>query len=261
MRKYTIDSGVRLNGARSYPTACLSAGVILVSAGADLGLRSFSDDSATSAAASSNWSIGFRDAILGVIRAVPRSSNPAIFSSITFAAHHGDVTSLEVLLRRPGIDIDEQDGIGYSPVMITVKEGHVEACRRLVFAGADMNLQNKDGETTIDLLQSKENRELFEQVLLEFTLERGETGHFHALHFAARRGDMAAVRLLTKRRGSDVNALDGEGYTPLMLAAREGHGGSCEALILAGAECRLATRRGETALSLARANAKLGKEA
>ncbi|XP_042433734.1 ankyrin-3-like isoform X1 [Zingiber officinale] len=236
---------------------------ILVSAGADLGLRSFSDDSATSAAASSNWSIGFRDVILGVIRtgAVPPSSNPAVFSSITFAAHHGDVASLEVLLRRPEINIDEQDGIADSPVMITVKEGHVEAFRRLVFAGADMNLRNKDGETAIDLLRSKENRELFEQALLEFTLERGETGHFHALHFAARRGDMAAVRLLTKRRGCDVNALDGEGYTPLMLAAREGHGGTCEALILAGAECRLATRRGETALSLARLNAKLGKDA
>ncbi|XP_042437964.1 ankyrin-3-like isoform X1 [Zingiber officinale] len=236
---------------------------ILLSAGADLGLRSFSDDSATSAAASSNWSIGFRDVILGVIRtgAVLWSSNPAVFSSITFAAHHGDVASLEVLLRRPEINIDEQDGIADSPVMITVKEGHVEAFRRLVFAGADMNLRNKDGETAIDLLRSKENRELFEQALLEFTLERGETGHFHALHFVARRGDMAAVRLLTKRRGCDVNALDGEGYTPLMLAAREGHGGTCEALILAGAECRLATRRGETALSLARLNAKLGKDA
>ncbi|XP_074589241.1 uncharacterized protein LOC141845096 isoform X2 [Curcuma longa] len=245
--------------ARHQHADCLR---ILISSGADLGLRSFSGDSAISAAASSNWSIGLRDAVLCAIWSgdVPRSSNPSVFSPIVFAARHGDVAALEVLSRRHEIDIDELDGAGDTPVMMTVKEGHVEAFRRLVFAGADMKHRNKEGETAIDLLRSKENRELFEQVMLEFMLERGGTGHFHALHFAARRGDIAAVQLLT-RRGCDVNSLDGEGYTPLMLAAREGHGATCEALILAGAECHLATRRGETALSLARANAKLGKEA
>ncbi|KAG6527962.1 hypothetical protein ZIOFF_010098 [Zingiber officinale] len=245
--------------ARHKRDGCLR---ILISSGADLGLRSFSGDSAISSAASSNWSIGFRDAVLCAIWSgdVPRSSNPSVFSPIAFAARHGDVAALEVLLRRHEIDIDELDGVGDTPVMITVKEGHVESFRRLVFSGADMKHRNKEGETAIDLLRSKENRELFEQVMLEFMLERGGTGHFHALHFAARRGDIAAVRLLT-RRGCNVNSLDVEGYTPLMLAAREGHGATCEALILAGAECRLATRRGETALSLARANAKLGKEA
>lgn len=235
---------------------------ILVTAGADLGLVSVAGVSATKAAACSHWSIIFQRVVVDLIRAgtVPRSSNPSVFSPIMFAARCGDVGSLEVLLTRPDIDIDVQDEEGYSPLMAAAKEGHVNVFRVLVFAGANAKLCNKAGETAIDLSRSKENRDLFEQVMLEFTLERGSAGGFYALHFAARRGDMAAARLLTKR-GCDVNAVDGDGYTPLMLAAREGHAEVCQLLIHGGAKCDAKTHRGETALSLARSNAKLGKDA
>ncbi|CAL9156185.1 uncharacterized protein LOC135587807 isoform X1 [Musa acuminata AAA Group] len=235
---------------------------ILVTAGADLGLVNVAGVSATKAAACSHWSISFQRVVVDLIRAgtVPRSSNPSVFSPIMFAARCGDVGSLEVLLTRPDIDIDGQDEEGYSPLMAAAKEGHVNVFRVLVFAGANAKLCNKAGETAIDLSRSKENRDLFEQVMLEFTLERGSAGGFYALHFSARRGDMAAARLLTKR-GCDVNAVDGDGYTPLMLAAREGHAEVCQLLIHGGAKCDAKTHRGETALSLARSNAKLGKDA
>ncbi|KAK9271944.1 hypothetical protein L1049_002311 [Liquidambar formosana] len=89
--------------------------------------------------------------------------------------------------------------------------------------------------------------------MLEFALEKGNrnAGGFHALHCAARRGDLDAVRLLTSK-GYDVNIPDGDGYTPLMLAAREGRGSMCELLISCGADCDIKNARGETALSLAR---------
>ncbi|CAL9126200.1 unnamed protein product, partial [Musa textilis] len=235
---------------------------ILVSAGADLGLVSSAGVSAPTVAASGHWSVSFQHAVLDAIRqgTFPRSSDRNVFSPIMFAAQCGDVGSLEVLLTRPDIDVDEQDENGQSPVMAAAGEGHVNAFRVLLFAGANMKLRNKAGETAFGLFQSNENRDLFEQAMLEFTLERGNAGGFHALHFAARRGNMAAVHLLIKR-GSDVDAIDGDGYTPLMLAAREGHAETCEFLILRGAKCDIMTRRGETALSLARSNAKLGMEA
>ncbi|CAD5194706.1 unnamed protein product [Musa acuminata subsp. malaccensis] len=235
---------------------------ILASSDADLGRKSLAGASAAAIAASSNWSVGFQHAVLDVIRSgtVPRSSDPSVFSPIMFAAQHGDVASLQVLLTQPDINIDQRRGNGYSPVMVAAKEGHVEAFRVLVFAGANVRLRSEAGETAIDLFRLNENHDMFEQAMLELALEKGSAGGFHALHFAARRGDMAALRLLTKT-GWDVNALDGDGYTPLMLAAREGHAEACQLLILQGARCDVETRRGETALSLARSNAKLGKEA
>ena len=77
-------------------------------------------------------------------------------------------------------------------------EVHSEAFRLLVYAGADVKLCNKSGDTAITLSEFNQNRDLFEKVMLEFALEKGNRngGGFYALHCAARRGDLDAVRLL-----------------------------------------------------------------
>lgn len=227
---------------------------LLAAAGADLGLVNSARVSAASAAASDQWTNGFEQSVLAVFHSgkIPCSSDRSVFSPLLFASRTGDVRALQVILKQPEVDLDEQDDEGHTAVMIAAREGHVEAFRVLVFAGADVKLCNNSGETAITLSQlNKEKRDLFEEVMLEFTLEKGAAGGFCALHCAARRGDYAAARLLTSR-GYNVNLPDGDGYTPLMMAAREGHGPLCQLLISAGALCDVKTSRGETALSLAR---------
>ncbi|KAF8715166.1 hypothetical protein HU200_027721 [Digitaria exilis] len=238
---------------------------VLVAAGADMALLNSAGESAEAAASSAGWKSGFEGAVLAVIwsATIPRSSDRNVFSPLMFAARCGEAAAaaaaMEVLLAQPDMDMDEQDLDGWSPVMAAAKAGNVEAFRALVFAGANVKLSNRRGETAIGLAQQSRKRDLFEQVMLEFTLEKGiPGGGFYALHCASRRGDAAAVRHLlatttTTGGGCDVNIPDGEGYTPLMLAAREGHAGVCELLISYGARCDLKTSRGETALSLARA--------
>uniref|UniRef100_A0A1D1YSF6 Ankyrin-3 n=1 Tax=Anthurium amnicola TaxID=1678845 RepID=A0A1D1YSF6_9ARAE len=228
---------------------------VLAAAGADFGLTNSAGMCPAAIATSTRWGVGFQQAVLAAMHSGTTlfSSDRWAFSPMMFASRTGDVRALQALLAKPEVfNIDEQDGNGYTPVMITAKEGHVEAFRCLVFAGADVKVSNKAGETAITLSQlNKEKRDLFEEVMLEFALEAGVAGGFYALHCAARRGDSAAVRLLTGR-GYDVNVPDEDGYTPLMLAAREGHGPLCELLVSSGARCDVKTHRGETALSLAR---------
>ncbi|XP_037478274.1 ankyrin-3 [Triticum urartu] len=227
---------------------------VLVSAGADVALLNLAGESAASVASSGGWKAGFERAVLGAIRSgtIPLSSDRHVFSPMMFTARCGDAAALEVLLAQPGVDVDEQDADGCSPIMAAAKEGNVDAFRALVFAGANVRLCNKRGETAIGLAQQSKKRDLFEQVMLEFALEKGmPAGGFYALHCASRRGDSAAVHHLAST-GYDVNMPDGDGYTPLMLAAREGHATVCELLISHGARCDIQTPRGETALSLAR---------
>lgn len=228
---------------------------VLVSAGADLALLNSAGESAASVASSAGWKTGFERAVLAAIRSgiVPLSSDPNVFSPMMFAASCGDAASFEVLMAQPDVDVDEQDADGCSPMMVAAMEGNVDAFRALVFAGANVKLSNKRGETAIGLAQLSKKRDLFEQVMLEFALEKGmPAGGFYALHCASRRGDAAAVHHLAST-GYDVNIPDGDGYTPLMLAAREGHAAVCELLISHGARCDIKTTRGETALSMARA--------
>ncbi|OVA15407.1 Ankyrin repeat [Macleaya cordata] len=247
--------------ARGKRDECLR---ILASAGADFGLVSFSGQCASSIAESNRWSMGFQRVVLDIIRSgkIIQSSNLSVFSPLMFVARAGNVEALKILIEQPDTNLDLQDDNGLSALMVVAMGGHVEAFRLLVYAGADVKLCNKSGETAISLSELNQNRDLFEKVLLEYALEKGNHGArgFYVLHCAARRGDVAAVRLLTNR-GYDVNLPDGDDYTPLMLAAREGHGNMCELLISCGARCDLKTARGETALSLARKNGGIGSEA
>ncbi|KAK6280404.1 hypothetical protein POUND7_020671 [Theobroma cacao] len=268
-----IDSGCDLNSktdigdtalmvcAKYRHEECLK---VLTRAGADFGLVNVSGQSAISIAESNRWSLGFQQAVLDVIKVgkIPKSSNVSVFSPLMFVAQAGDADALKALIERREVDLDYQDDNGFSAVMVAALKGHVEAFRLLVYAGADVKLCNKSGETAITLSELNQNRDLFEKVMLDFALEKGNrnAGGFYALHCAARHGDLDAVKLL-KSRGYDVNVPDGDGYTPLMLAAREGHGSMCELLISHGANCDFRNAKGETALSLARKTAGLKNDA
>ncbi|XP_004305917.1 PREDICTED: ankyrin-3 [Fragaria vesca subsp. vesca] len=268
-----IDSGCDINSktdsgetalmicAKYKQQECLR---VLVMAGADFGLVNVAAQSVSSISVTNRWSLGFQEVLIGIIRTgkIPKSSNFSVFSPLMFVAQAGDIEALKAIVDSGEFEIDYQDDKGFSPVMITALEGHVEAFRLLVYAGADVKLSNKSGETAITLSALSQNRDLFEKVMLEYALEKGNryAGGFYALHCAARRGDMDAAKLLTSR-GYDVNVPDGDGYTPLMLAAREGYGSMCELLISHGAKLEVMNAKGETPLSLARKKGGLKNDA
>ncbi|XP_021746562.1 ankyrin-3-like [Chenopodium quinoa] len=239
---------------------CLKA---LASAGADFGLVDAAGESASSIAGSTRWTLGFQQVILYVIRSgkVVKSSNSAVFSSIIFVVQSNEIQALKFLTKQPDVALDEQDENGFTAAMLAAASGQVETFRLLVYAGADISVSNKRGETALTLSEASCNREAFEQIMLDYALKnesQGPTSSF-ALHCAARQGDLASVRRLTSM-GYDVNAFDGDGYTPLMLAAKEGYGSTCQFLISRGAKCETENDKHETALSLTRKNG-IGNEA
>ncbi|XP_047104634.1 poly [ADP-ribose] polymerase tankyrase-1-like [Schistocerca piceifrons] len=97
--------------------------------------------------------------------------------------------------------------------------GAVGELRALIAAGADVAARDGGGET--------------------------------ALHCAALRGDVEAARLLVGA-GAAVDARDDGGWTPLHHAALSGRAEVAAELLVAGADRGATTRRGETALDIAR---------
>ncbi|CAL5432980.1 unnamed protein product [Camellia sinensis] len=236
---------------------------LLASAGADFGLVDSVGQCALSIAGFTQWTHVFEQAVLELIRGgkFAYSSNASNFSSLLFVTRANDIEALKKLIEKSEIDLDEQDGNGFSAAMIAAASGHVEAFHLLVYAGANLNLHNKHGETVITLSESNKNSDVFEKVILEYALIKGSynSAGFHALNRAACCGDIESVHMLT-RAGYDVNVVDVDGYTPLMLAAKGRHGNVCELLILNGAKCDIENARLETALALARKNG-VGNEA
>nr|GFB54455.1 hypothetical protein [Tanacetum cinerariifolium] len=195
---------------------------VLIKSGADLGLVNTFGQSSPSIAESHKWSSKFQQAVLHVIKSgtMPISTNVSFFSPLKFAAHSGDIQALKVILDTKNIDINDQDPNGFSAVMVTAMQGHVHAFKLLVYAGADVKLINKNAG-------------------------------LYPLHYAAGHRDIHAIKLLLTR-GYDVNALDVEGHTPLMFAAKEGNVKMCELLISCRSLCGFTNSKGETALTLAR---------
>ncbi|XP_054807381.1 uncharacterized protein LOC129309723 isoform X1 [Prosopis cineraria] len=232
---------------------------VLVSAGADMGMVNSSGQSAMSFAKSVKWTNVFQKVILDLIRSgkVVKSSNASTFSSLIFATRANDTQALKELIERRNINLDEQDENGFSATMIAVIEGKAEAFRLLLKAGADvLKLRNKHGLTALDLINMNKSGKAFEKIMLEFALENESNCSnlaLNPLHHAARHGDTDLVHKLIKRR-FDINAFDHNGYTPLMLAAKESQSKMCELLISCGAKCDIHNKRHETALSLARKN-------
>jgi len=122
--------------------------------------------------------------------------------------------------------------------MVAAEAGHVEALRLLVMAGADVTVKTPDGKTLMSIFQHDGPialKESFEKILLGAVLAYVLTDHepFRALHYAARKGDCFSIIQLLKM-GFIVDSLDEDGYSPLMLAAMEGHSDVCKILLLQG---------------------------
>ncbi|XP_069672517.1 ankyrin repeat domain-containing protein 39-like isoform X2 [Periplaneta americana] len=107
-----------------------------------------------------------------------------------------------------------------------------------------LNLKDRElRQTQAELEKLKEESEREHRAAAEVRADLDETDSEGRtqLHRAAERGDTHTVQLLLDT-GSLVNAVDLHSYTPLYLAAREGHQGACRALLAAGARMDVKTR-------------------
>ena len=73
---------------------------------------------------------------------------------------------------------------------------------------------------------------------------------FTALHWAAYKNNKNLVTLLLEQRGIELNTLDNDRQTPLMLAVERGSSEIVEMLVHAGASPHIKNDKGETAMTM-----------
>ena len=138
-------------------------------------------------------------------------------------AFHGSDVSCEILscLIGIGADVNARTNNTGTPLMIAAEKGHINAVTSLVECGANVDLQDKDGQT--------------------------------ALHHAMQSPQASICEVLSCliKNGADVNAHTFHIETPLMLASRDGHVNVVTFLIKHGADVDLQDKDGDTALHYA----------
>jgi ankyrin repeat protein len=138
-----------------------------------------------------------------------------------------------------------------TPLHLASKRGHVKASRMLIDYGADVTMQNENGETPLHLAVAREQVEVT-RMLIECGADvacRDKTG-LTPLHVASFRGQVEVARMLVEH-GADVEVQDEHGRTPLRLALQEGKVEVARMLIEHGADVEAQDKQGRNPLRLA----------
>lgn len=167
------------------------------------------------------------------------------------AVQRADMASVRALLQR-GVDANQPDLNGTTPLHWAVETDNLEAAQLLVRAGANANAVNRYGVTPLYPAALNGNARMIVLLLeagasADAALPEGET----ALMTAARTGKADAVQALLDR-GANVNAKERwKGQSALMWAAEENHPETVSVLIKHGGRLDDRSAMGFTPLLLA----------
>ena len=137
---------------------------------------------------------------------------------------------------------------GETVLMAASLSGQVDIVRMLLDHGADINAKTvRTGQTAL-MWATSENHDNVVRLLIErgADVRARSKGGFTPMLFAAQQGNIGIARTLMSA-GVGVNA-DGQGTAPVMTAIHSGRVPFALFLLEQGADARVATRDGETAL-------------
>jgi ankyrin repeat protein len=143
-----------------------------------------------------------------------------------------------------GADINAKDNSGMTPLMYTPRYNHsTDIAKLLLSKGADKNIKDNKGMTA-SMHAAKLGKQDFGELL-------SSTGYdVSKLMIAAKNNDLNTINQLIKT-GSDLNAKDTAGESPLVYAIKANHASAAELLIKSGADINSRNLHGMTPLMAA----------
>jgi ankyrin repeat protein len=135
------------------------------------------------------------------------------------AARDGDVATIQKLLQKDS-NLVRAEFWYTQPLHFAVREGHMEAIRVLLDAGADPTVIRYGGEELATVARDRNHEAA--AVLVEEARRQRSIGTPHEIHAASKAGDTEKVRSLLEADPTLINSRDDEGSTPLHHAVNNG---------------------------------------
>jgi ankyrin repeat protein len=168
-------------------------------------------------------------ALVKTLLAAGANPNAALLQGETVlmeCARAGTADGVKALIAK-GADVNARESThGQTALMWAASQKHSSVVEVLLELGADLRARSRVYTQFVKNADRTANREPVT------TVQRGGST---PLHFAARSGDVASVRLLLKA-GADANDPMPDQMSPLILAAQSGHGDVAALLLKSGAE-------------------------
>ncbi|MFC4933015.1 ankyrin repeat domain-containing protein [Massilia sp. GCM10023247] len=182
----------------------------------------------------------------------PAPPTAAQLTSFFRAVQLDDAKTVESMLGSK-VNANQLNPLGAEPGLVqAIREDAMRVFQVfLAHPGTNLETRAANGNTALMMAAYKRNRPAVEALLAKGA-KVNQPG-WTALHYAAAAGDDAIVRLLLARgaRVDAVSPLKSGAYTPMMMAAREGHDGTAVLLIAHGADRRRKNSEGLTAVEIA----------
>jgi ankyrin repeat protein len=169
-------------------------------------------------------------------------------TALIYAARANDLDSVKVLLEA-GADVNETTGYGWSPLLVATQNRYYKLGAYLLDRGANPNLANKGGWTALYLATDNRNIESG-----DYPVRRGDMDHLDFIKLLLDKGaDVnARVKDSTETRTVFTNQwLDENGATAFLRASQSGDLELMKLLLARGADPKIATVLGVTALHVA----------
>jgi hypothetical protein len=173
-------------------------------------------------------------------------------NALVKAAFENNLEAVRMLLAEGAeVNVIDKD-VQTTPLAEAVSQGNLEMVRALLAAGADVNKKNNYGHTPLMSLDQDATPELVLALVsagakVNHKDDEGTTALMHAVI-----ADNPPVVQALIDAGAKVEAKNEEGETALICAAQYGLLNSLKVLIMAGADLNTKNKEGKTALNLAR---------
>ena len=157
------------------------------------------------------------------------------WTALMWAAQIGHADTVKALIEARA-NLNATDNNGWTALMWAAQNKHTDVVKTLIEAKADVNIADNNGYNALMYAANSTIAKLLKTAGTEQTI-----------FSAAVLGDTAYI----KKYSGDINAINKNGFTALMLAVQNKRTDAVNALIKAKADLNIANKNGETALSLA----------
>ena len=169
-------------------------------------------------------------------------------TALVYAARSNDIETVKVLLEA-GADVNQVTGYGWSPLLVATQNRYYKLAAYLLDRGADPNLPNKGGWTPLYLATDNRNIENG-----DYPVRKGDMDHLDFIKLLIDKGANVNARMKdsTETRTVFTNQwLDENGATAFFRASQSGDLELMKLLLSRGADPKIATVLGVTALHVA----------
>jgi ankyrin repeat protein len=178
------------------------------------------------------------------------SKIPSFRLSLIEAVKENHLVTVKALLDA-GADVNAQDKFGDSLLHLAAVRGLKEMSAMLIAGGADVAARDERGLTPLHAAAWGGHKEILVLLLNKnVDINVRSTDGLTPLHMAALSGHKETIEYLILK-GADINARSADGMTPLHAAAFKGHKEAVELLVASGADVGAENADGVTPLQMA----------